>query len=132
MVARIDIDVQQHGPVLDGRGPAVVADMVAEIEDRVAARALSEVQLILDQRIKEPTPYYETQVMLERMVDDVVVHDRNIVYGPWLEGISQRNMVTSFSGYAAFRTAAQRMNQRLAEPIIDRVVAEWLPRLGGV
>lgn len=131
MPTQINIDLTRHGPLITGASDRVVADMVREIEQRVGAQALSEVQHILDQRIKDPTPYYETQIIMERVRGDLVVHDRDIVYGPWLEGISQRNMVTSFKGYAAFRTAAQRMERRLAEPIVDRVVAEYVPRLEG-
>jgi hypothetical protein len=102
--------------------------MVDEIRQRVAGQALAEVQLNLDRSIQHPTPYYETQIMIQRQGDDMVVHDRGIVYGPWLEGLSHRNQTTRFKGYRAFRRATEEMRRtrapQLAQWTVDRYIAE--------
>jgi len=40
------------------------------------------------------------------------VHDSDIVYGPWLEGVSSRNLTTSFKGYSTFRKVAQQIERK--------------------
>mgnify|MGYP003138581545 CR=1 FL=1 len=41
-----------------------------------------------------------------------IIDDRGVVYGPWLEGVSPRNQSTPFKGYAAFRKAMQKMEDK--------------------
>ena len=41
-----------------------------------------------------------------------VIHDNNVVYGPWLEGTSSRNQTTRFKGYASFRKTGDWINKR--------------------
>jgi hypothetical protein len=113
------------GPMFDGRAQAAVRDFLQEATYVVAGQALAEVQLVLDRSIKHPTPYYETQVTSQRLGEDMVVHDRGIVYGPWLEGVSHRNQSTRFKGYAAFRKATQEMEKK-AGPIAERVLPRFL------
>jgi hypothetical protein len=122
-----EIVVTIHGPLLTGAGPGhVVRDILDEATWQVGAQGLADVHRILDQRIRHPTPYYETQVTMERAARDVVVHDRGVVYGPWLEGVSSRNQSTRFKGYHAFRTACQELEAKvpaLVEPIVNRHLA---------
>ncbi len=41
------------------------------------------------------------------------VHDSDIVYGPWLEGVGSRNFpVTRFKGYSTFRKVAQQIDRK--------------------
>jgi len=62
----------------------------------------------LDRSIRNPTPYYETQITIQRLSPTVMrVHDRDVIYGPWLEGTSTRNRTTRFRGYASLRRARQ-------------------------
>lgn len=118
--------VTLHGPLVSGAPRHVVRDMLDEATWEVGAQGLADVHHILDQKIRHPTPYYETQLTVQRVARDVVVHDRGVVYGPWLEGLSSRNQSTRFKGYAAFRTARQGLERKvpaLVEPIVDRHLA---------
>jgi hypothetical protein len=100
------------------------------IQVEVAQAAFTQVHTNLNARIQNPTPYYETQIVRQRLHTDEVVHDRGIVYGPWLEGVSRRNATTRFKGYHSFRLACQTVQARAAG-IADRVVTRNLSRLGG-
>jgi hypothetical protein len=123
-------DFSVSGPVLTGASPAIVQEMNDQIVIAVAARGLESVQRILNEKIQNPTPYYETQIMVQEMGDVRVVHDRDIVYGPWLEGVSSRNSETRFKGYAAFRKSRQSLNgdiPRIISPIADM----YIRKLGG-
>jgi hypothetical protein len=124
----VDIQVDLSGPLFDGRWQRGMDQMVEEAQGEIAQQALERVQYFLDRSIKHPTPYYETQIIRQRRNDLEVVHDRGIVYGPWLEGTSRRNQSTRFKGYAAFRRAREAVAQ-LAPGIIQQVVARHLGRL---
>lgn len=113
---QIEIDVDTLGPIFGPQAPAAVRQFLREAMDDVSAQLRSEVMQILDRDIKHPTPYYETQIMRERVSDDLyTVHDRDVVYGPWLEGTSERNKTTRFKGYAAFRRGAQAVQAKVPQ-----------------
>jgi hypothetical protein len=118
--------VTLHGPLVSGAPQHVVRDMLDEATWEVGAQGLADVHHILDQRIRHPTPYYETQLTVQRVARDVVVHDRGVTYGPWLEGVSSRNQSTRFKGYHAFREASQELQAKvpaLVQPIVNRHLA---------
>lgn len=118
------------GPLLSGHAGPILDDIVGLVQEAVADAALERVQYFLSTQIKHPTPYYETQVTRQQLGADQVVHDRGIVYGPWLEGTSRRNSTTRFKGYHSFRKATAA-TQKQAQGIADRVLARNLNRLGG-
>jgi hypothetical protein len=125
----VDSTVHFSGPLFDARFDAAMSDIVDQAQVLVAGAVLERVHFFLDGSIKHPTPYYETQITQQHRGAFVVVHDRGIVYGPWLEGTSSRNATTRFKGYASFRKATQ-VAQKLAPAIVARVVARNLGRLG--
>ena len=116
------ITVEVSGPFFSGAFRSKVAAMVDDMKYTVTAQGLADVQQILDASIQFPTPYYETQIMIQRQANDWVVHDRGIVYGPWLEGTSSRNQTTSFKGYHAFRRAADELRRKAP------ALVEWVAR----
>jgi hypothetical protein len=126
----IEIEVKMTGPVLDGRWKSVLPQIESDVLDDVADFALERVQFNLDGSLRDPTPYYETQVRVEnRGVTDRSVNDRGVIYGAWLEGTGSRNKTTRFKGYASFRRAAQETDRR-AEKIAEAAVARNLGKLG--
>jgi hypothetical protein len=123
-----DVRVETKGPVFDGRAKGALLIILEQAKWEVGMAALSQVHLLLDQSIRNPTPYYETQITIDRQRDDVVVHDRGIIYGPWLEGTGSRNRTTRFKGYASFRRATQH-TRGLVPAIVGRVVRRNLSRM---
>jgi len=122
------VTVKIHGPLLSGSAPIILAEIADQARREVGNAALERVQWFLHAQIKHPTPYYETQIIQQQRGDVDVVHDRGIVYGPWLEGTSSRNSTTRFKGYASFRKATQAV-EKIAPAIVDRVVTKNLARL---
>lgn len=117
------MDITVSGPIFDGRAVAAGADLTQAIVDRVAAFALEAVQKNLDGSLKNPTPYYETQIQVTNALTERRVDDRGVIYGPFLEGTSSRNQTTRFKGYASFRRAYQSTVQAvpgLAESEVRR------------
>lgn len=123
-------NVIMTGPLLVGHAGVIVDDITALIQSEIADAALERVQYYLSAQIKHPTPYYETQVVRQQLSQDQVVHDRGIVYGPWLEGTSRRNSTTRFKGYHSFRKATAAV-QKQAQDIANRVLDRHINRLGG-
>lgn len=58
------------------------------------------------------------------------INDGNVVYGPWLEGLSSRNSANGFEGYAVFRKASQHL-QKKARGILDKHASKLTRKLGG-
>jgi len=123
-----DVEVTLTGPLFSGAAASVMQDICDQAGVEVGHAALERVQFFLDRQIKHPTPYYETQIIQQTIGNGERVHDRGIIYGPWLEGTSSRNSTTQFKGYASFRKATQATEQ-LAPAIVARVIARNLGRL---
>lgn len=122
------IEIRIGGPLLDGLADPALDAFARQVQEDVGAQALADVHLILDQSIRHPTPYYETQINLSHRADSSVVNDRGIIYGPWLEGESRRNATTRFKGYHAFRRATQQVSERIG-PVLVPALRSLLARL---
>jgi hypothetical protein len=96
-----------------------------EIRDELAALAIADVHRTLDQRIQHPTPYYETQITNDVHGDERWIHDRGVVYGPWLEGIGRRNRTTRFRGYHAFALAEASTRNQM-DAVTSRIVGRYV------
>lgn len=127
--ATSSVQVVITGPLFDGMAQAAIGAMVEDIQYVLGSQGLANVHQFLDQSIQHPTPYYETQITVQRQANDVVVHDRGIAYGPWLEGVSERNRATSFKGYHAFRRATEEL-RRQAPALVGHVVQQHLGAMG--
>lgn len=109
-----------------GHRQQVMAAAGREARQEVGQQGLANVHKLLDAQIKHPTPYYETQPTLQERAGAAIVHDRGVIYGPWLEGTSRRNQTTRFKGYASFRKATQELDgqvPRLTAHVATRAAA---------
>ena len=114
------IEVSESGALMEGRGPEVVRYYTDRLQSELGQQALSELHQLADVSFRHPTPYYETQLTMQRHGPDVVVHDRGVIYGPWLEGVSPRNAATRFKGYHMFRRVGQHV-EGLVQPYAERI-----------
>ena len=124
----MDVDVRRSGPFFTIRESRMDIILRAA-EDAVAEVAFEEVHRIMDASFKNPTGFYESQVVIDRQIDDVVITDQGVVYGPWLEGVGSMNKVTRFKGYAMFRRAAklaQATAAQVAEPDVSKTAQREL------
>lgn len=122
------VQVQIVGPLLAPGAEQVIQAGLVEAQRQVAQQAYANVMGLLDRSIRNPTPYYETQVTVDNVAADLVVHDRDVIYGPWLEGTGSRNQSTRFKGYASFRRAFQQLN-RQGPALVERALKPYLSRL---
>lgn len=123
-------DTDTSGPIFNGQAPAIMEAYCREAETDVARHAYHLVRAELDTVLRNPTGYYESQVEVRSERGDAVVTDGGIVYGPWLEGVGERNRSTRFKGYFTFRRVAQRISG-MSGSIAERTLPKYLRRLDG-
>lgn len=117
-----------RGPLFTGQAQRAAAELCDAIEYTVAWQARAEAGQIMNGAFRNPTPYYEVQVTVEPRGEEMVVHDRGIAYGPWLEtGATRRN--SSFRGYHSFRRATQAVLPKVAA-LVAHVMPPFLRRMG--
>ncbi len=112
----VRVEIKASGPLATGRDAgASVREYVTEVMAMVADQASADVHENADRSFKRPTPYYETQIRRFRRGRTQVVDDRGVIYGPWLEGISERNATTRFKGYHLWRRARDSAEARFEQ-----------------
>lgn len=127
----MEMTLDVSGPVFDGRAVQQCHLIVSEAVTRVGLFALERVQFNLDASIRNPTPYYETQIVVQhRGVTELAVTDRGVIYGAWLEGVGSRNQTSRFKGYASFRKALQTTQAEVPR-LVQEIVDDHLRSMGG-
>jgi hypothetical protein len=125
--------VTKRGPLFDQRAGEAVKAFLLESEREVAEEGADIVRSLGQRSFRylsgPPTGRWSASVGAQRTFGGYIVHD-TVIYGPWLEGVSQRNSSTRFKGYAMFRRAAQLLGTQ-AHLIARRVLPLYLRRLGG-
>ncbi len=127
----IKTSVEYGGPIFNGQGPSIVVRSARDMEEHLAEEGADMVRTELMHVLRRETPYYRTQITTREMYGRHVITDGGVVYGPWLEGTSERNRTTRFKGYATFRRMAQQLD-RDSTRIVQRQVFDLVRRLNGV
>lgn len=122
------VTVTMSGALFTGAAEHVVDLILDDAAHTVAQQGYSDVMTNLNRSIRNPTPYYETQVVVDRAPDGYVVHDRGIIYGAWIEGVSTRNQQTRFKGYASFRRGFQTLLNQTPK-LLEHVTARHIGKL---
>ena len=134
------VDIKISGPIARGRAlpllrqaaSAGVRDLIEQGEDRLA-EVLSPrpkgVYLSVSEAGKNASKgnYRRNLTSLVRNLTGVIT-DGGVVYGPWLEGLSSRNVTTRFKGYFAFRRTQKWLNDRKAS-VMDKHMRSFVRRM---
>lgn len=127
----MDVTIDFRGPLFDRRAEAAVADFQEEAVEEIANQGYADIHFELDRVLRNPTTAYENRIQVERAVGDGwLVHDDNSLYGPWLEGVSERNRSTRFKGYHHWRRISQALQDK-APQIAQQVLDRYMGRLNG-
>lgn len=126
------VEVEAEGPVFDGRWEPAFEKFYTRAENAVADEGVDMVLAALGGVLREPTGYYESQVIAERVADYAQVVGDNVIYGAWLEGVGSRNSpVTRFPGYFTFRMVTPRLAEHVAEIVERTALPELIRELEG-
>jgi hypothetical protein len=115
----LTLTYEAKGPLFDGRLERAIDKGLQDGLEDVAQRGVDLVRQRLHGVLRHPTGHYESRVQTERAGADLAVTDGGIVYGPWLEGVSERNRTTRFKGYATFRRTTGELD-RQAGSIVEQ------------
>lgn len=112
---QITIEVENRGGIFEN--PKRIVDN--GVEDAMLTLGEAGQRIIrqrLDNVLVNPTGHYRSRIDYVVMNKDILeVHDSNVIYGPWLEGVGSRNASSRFKGYATFRKSMQDIEQRASE-----------------
>lgn len=109
--------------MFDGRASASAFVYTRDLQERVAQDIYNRIQRKLQTVLVNPTGYYQSAIRTVNSIDNTVVTDTPVVYGPWLEGVGSRNYpVTRFKGYHTFRTVARAMDRQMGMIAETRLV----------
>lgn len=119
------------GPMFDGAAARAAEDLRAEIEREVSDKAKDMVVGRLVQVIRQPTPYYWTQIKNISRRGGTETTGEDVIYHWWLEGVSSRNFpVTRFKGYHTFSIVRAQVDAR-AQSLAEGVMTPYVHRMGG-
>ena len=77
---------------------------------------------------KASTGNYRRNISTEFKNMSAMIHDGNVVYGPWLEGISSRNNSSRFKGYGVYRQTGSYL-QKISRGIYDAHARHWAKKM---
>lgn len=115
--------IEYKGPLFDSRGTLILKRFEHDAENEIAEDINRKLHMMFGRFFKHQTGRYASRVRPRERGDGVTIGDDGIVYGPWLEGTSSRNMTTRFKGYHIFRRtfeSEERHAVRTAEILFER------------
>ncbi len=124
----INITVVTKGKLFTTNVPGWMTGFVEQAKTAVAQEGVDLAHIMLDRVLQHPTGFYRSQVQVERVQNDLVVTDGGVIYGGWLEGVSERNKSTRFKGYHTFRQVTRDL-RKVATVIAERTAARMLGQL---
>jgi len=137
----IGMKVVAKGPLFE-RGDKIVEDVTNELIQFLLETAEQHLDNMLrpppgvyigDQANKytKSTGNYRRHITSKRKHLSGFVHDGNVLYGPWLEGVGSRNKTSRFKGHFHFRKTRQQIIRKDGPKAAKRFTHKLIKRLGG-
>src|SRR5260221_8971813 len=99
----VQVHVQPLGPLADGSAPAIVHAWADEVKRDIAQEGVNRLRGFRMNKSGRATGRYQSELQTSTLAyNDIRISDP-VVYGPWLEGSSNRNRSTRFRGYRLWR-----------------------------
>lgn len=128
----MSVDISFDGPWFDGRAERAMQQAADDAREDIAEFAENHALGLMGAAFRHPTGYYESRIETTRVSSEVsLVHDNDVVYGPWLEGVGSRNRQRpGFPGYWHWKQTKQLVAAR-GPQIAERAVQRHLPEMRG-
>ena len=118
------------GPLFSGMAPEDVRAWADGVKEDIAQEGVNELKSFVMNKTGRATGHYQSMITTTKIgYNDILIHDP-VVYGPWLEGTSERNRSTRFRGYRLWRLTKQRLEGKV-KAIAERHMQALITRLGG-
>lgn len=126
----VKVHVKPLGPLADGSAPGIVHAWADEVKKDIAQEGVNRLRSFAMNKSGRATGRYQSEIQTSNLAfNDIRISDP-VVYGPWLEGSSNRNSSTRFKGYRLWRKTAQVLEED-AVKIAEKRMPELVQRLGG-
>lgn len=126
----VKVHVKPLGPLADGSAPGIVHAWADEVKKDIAQEGVNRLRGFAMNKTGRGTGRYQSEIQTSNLAfNDIRISDP-VVYGPWLEGSSNRNSSTRFKGYRLWRKTAQVLEED-AVKIAEKRMPELVQRLGG-
>lgn len=130
---RVNAKVEVSGPLASGEAANALQDALRATVHELSQEAQTELQSFVMDKTGRATGFFQDHIIisnLKKYRDAEVVHPAYpaVLYGPWLEGTSERNRSTRFPGYHLFRLTRQRMQDKAAD-VAERHIDEAMRKL---
>lgn len=123
----VNITAVLKGNIWKVNVPGWLTAFQEEAKTAVAQEGVNLAHIMLDRVLQHPTGFYRSQVQVERVQHDLVVTDGGVIYGGWLEGVSEMNKATRFKGYHTFRQVTRdlkKVSGYIAEQALTRMIGQ--------
>lgn len=129
---KLETAVEISGPLFDGRSHPIMRDFFRDATRMLGDAGVERIRERLAKRAKQHTGSFGGAVKVHRLAKgQVIMADYpQVLYGPWLEGTSERNRSTRFKGYRIFRLTRSWLRKNVGPLIHDRF-QQALRELGG-
>lgn len=128
--ATVKIWVDASGPLFDGQAEQAIRDWMDAVKKEVGELGVRKLDTFDMDKTGRATGRYQSEVRYEVVgrYNDVLISDP-VVYGPWLEGVSERNRSTRFKGYHLWRKTRQYLRDS-AQDVAEQKFKEYADRMG--
>src|SRR5258706_1375575 len=110
-------DVTMHGPLFDGRAEVALAEYLRVMPEKIAEKGRGMVREHLNAVIKENRGVYVSRVHVRGLGGTQIISN-DIMYSPWLKGVSRREHSTRFKVDHTLLLIAQELDAK-ATPLAD-------------
>lgn len=115
------IHIEVKGPFFD-RGLSALDGAIRDTIRELVAEGETDVKVQLYPGHGLRTGHYRRSIHGEVLNSrNGTVHDSNVIYGSWLEGVSSRNQRTRFKGYGMFRKAVQGLERKAKDIFVKHI-----------
>lgn len=127
---KLETEVDVRGAYLQGRDVPIMREFFEQAKQEVARVGITEIQQRLGKAAKHPTGRFAGAVKDNDLAKGrtIMADYPQVLYGPWLEGVSARNESTRFKGYRMFKLTRGRLRKNVG-PIIQHLLDQAVAKL---
>lgn len=126
---KINLGASVGGPIADGSAQQALIQWLDASKKDVADLAVDQLRSTKMDKTGRGTGHYQSEIKQSVLTFNDILIDDPVIYGPWLEGTSQRNDSTRFKGYHLWRQTSQKIAQQAGD-IAQKKLDTFKGRMG--
>lgn len=126
---KVNIGVSSMSPLASDDAHNAMNEWIDASKKEMADYATRQLLAVGMDKTGRATGHYQGLIRTTVLAYGDVLVDDPVVYGPWLEGTSQRNQSTRFKGYRLWRKAKQATSDESAN-LAQGILPRYAQRIG--